>query len=704
MSERYTRLFSLPAELYAPGAPLLVAAGALLLDNDSGRLVAQLKLKSLWEARLLAAKVRLQPLDTAGRPLGAPVERDYLDLNVARGGDFGPKAPIYLPDPVTRGFRVRLVEAVFEGGEVWSAPEEGELAPLPPAQPLEQALNDPELVAQLRLERGEDCRYLPERLDELWRCTCGEPVEGDLPCPKCGRSFFLLDLLDLARMRDLRLADEQAERERAAAEERERAEKKAAAKKKTGRSVRAVVLSLLSLVLVAALVLLGIPGALQLLADRAAKEGDYISAVSRYELAARSPLFTMLADPAKKVARLRSAARYQAGEEALLDGRYTDAVDAFRAAGGYGDAEAQLLVAQLGQAEQALAAGDYLTAYTSYVAVGKKAEDRELWDQCCLAGVKACAAADDVPGAEAAMRGISSRSTVRLEASVALAEAYLRAEKFSSVRNLLLRISIPDGELRDQKDSLLYQAAVGLYEAEQYSSAQDIFVRLADYEGAAHMAQLCQLGHLRALRDQGAYALFLTHTRQLDTSLLTGEELDSFSELLYDSAQQARSDGEYATAFTMFQMSKWKDYESKMAACNASYISTPKSLTKGQPGAKGATIYHSLDKYGELKDVTWIYADGKLTLELSYTANADLCIYLWSVNGNLYSTIRGPVGAKKGSSSYTLSFALSDLSGYSQLELELYYPNYNYWCGDSISLNPSTFKDADKDLYGDPIP
>ena len=36
MSERYSRLFSLPENLYAEGAPVVIAAGALLKESRNG--------------------------------------------------------------------------------------------------------------------------------------------------------------------------------------------------------------------------------------------------------------------------------------------------------------------------------------------------------------------------------------------------------------------------------------------------------------------------------------------------------------------------------------------------------------------------------------------------------------------------------------------------------------------------------------------
>ena len=43
MSERYSKLSALPENLYSTGAPVIIAAGALLKDNQTGKVLAQLK-------------------------------------------------------------------------------------------------------------------------------------------------------------------------------------------------------------------------------------------------------------------------------------------------------------------------------------------------------------------------------------------------------------------------------------------------------------------------------------------------------------------------------------------------------------------------------------------------------------------------------------------------------------------------------------
>ena len=69
MSERYSRLFSLPENLYAEGAPVIIAAGALLKDNQTGNVLAQLKLQNICNQIIKAATVRIFPMDTVTKRL-----------------------------------------------------------------------------------------------------------------------------------------------------------------------------------------------------------------------------------------------------------------------------------------------------------------------------------------------------------------------------------------------------------------------------------------------------------------------------------------------------------------------------------------------------------------------------------------------------------------------------------------------------------
>ncbi|MDE7262355.1 MAG: hypothetical protein K2N78_09935 [Oscillospiraceae bacterium] len=211
MSERFSKLFALPEDLYCPGAPVMIAAGALQKDNETGRVLGQLKLRNIQEKGIKAVKVRVSPFDTAGKPLGGAVEHQYLDLSAARDADFGQKSAIKLADANTRSFTVAVAEVVFTNGSVWSG-SGGTWEPLTPPDTLQETLEDAELVKQYQLKYGEDCKYQTRREHDLWFCACGAVNrESEGRCHRCGKDPSLLgktDLEALKKERDQRLTEE----------------------------------------------------------------------------------------------------------------------------------------------------------------------------------------------------------------------------------------------------------------------------------------------------------------------------------------------------------------------------------------------------------------------------------------------------------------------------------------------------------------
>ena len=102
MAERYTRLFSLEKPLYAEGSPVIIEAGALLMDTVGGNVLAQLKFKSISPKIIKALTVSVTSKDTVGRAIGAPTIHQYLDLDVQRDAEFGQKTAIVLPSANAR--------------------------------------------------------------------------------------------------------------------------------------------------------------------------------------------------------------------------------------------------------------------------------------------------------------------------------------------------------------------------------------------------------------------------------------------------------------------------------------------------------------------------------------------------------------------------------------------------------------------------
>lgn len=212
MSERYARLFALPENLYQPGSPVMILAGALLKDNQTGGILALMKFKNVGTKPIRGLKVRFFPQDLTGIDLDQPLEHQYLDLNAARDGEFGQKEPVAFPNAVTRAFRVEVFQVVFADGTLWNQ-EQSSWAPMPPLQALETALGDKELCKEYQILYGANCRIMPQEDKGLWRCTCGAwNMESEANCHACGKNLDQLKALDLEQLkasRDARLAREQ---------------------------------------------------------------------------------------------------------------------------------------------------------------------------------------------------------------------------------------------------------------------------------------------------------------------------------------------------------------------------------------------------------------------------------------------------------------------------------------------------------------
>ncbi len=360
MSERYTKLFSLPPDLYAEGLPLVVSAGNLLKDNVTGRVLVQLKIKNLSSKGVKAAKVTIRTQDTAGRPLEDPVVFEYLDLSVRRGEEFGQKVPIPLPNPSARGFTAEVAEVVFEGNCTWIGTD-SPWEPLPAATDLNSALGDPELVKQYQLTYGGPCRVAPQEHKDLWQCACGAwNREGACcGCRKSRNRLFALDLKALTAAKDARLAREKAEREAKAAAEKAAAEQaaaEAAARAKKTKKILAILIPAAAVCLAAVLLLFKvvIPNSHYSKAMALLDAGQYEEAIPAFEALdgykdSAAQIEAAKAAKAEKE-RLAEEARIEAENAAAYEkasalqavGQYEEAIEAYTVLNGYRDSAAQI--------------------------------------------------------------------------------------------------------------------------------------------------------------------------------------------------------------------------------------------------------------------------------------------------------------------------------------------------------------------------
>lgn len=224
MSERYSKLFALSENLYASGSPVVIAAGALLKDNQTGKVIAQLKLRNISKKAIKAAKVCISPLDTVGKPLGDTVYHQYLDLSAKRNEDFGQKVAITLPEAATRSFVAAVEEIVFTDNTLWSATgEPWEVLPVPSSI---GRIHGAEFEKQFCIKYGADCKVLPLCAKDLWYCACGVlNHQEEQVCHSCKKAYAVLSSIDydeLNEQKELRVANE---KETAKIEEQVRAKK-----------------------------------------------------------------------------------------------------------------------------------------------------------------------------------------------------------------------------------------------------------------------------------------------------------------------------------------------------------------------------------------------------------------------------------------------------------------------------------------------
>lgn len=213
--ERYTSLYRLPKNQYTAGSPVLLAAGTLLKDSQTGAVLAQLKMQSLSAKPIRAVMVAVDASDVSGAPLEGVSEYQYLDLTVRRDDTFGQHQAIVLPDANTRCIAVRCTRVVFADGTSWEAEPTAVWSSLPEPETLEKALSM-ELVRQYCRDTAACAAFQCAKFGDLWRCTCGAlNASGQTACHACGLTLDAqLAALNKTALREHLAAYEKAEAEK----------------------------------------------------------------------------------------------------------------------------------------------------------------------------------------------------------------------------------------------------------------------------------------------------------------------------------------------------------------------------------------------------------------------------------------------------------------------------------------------------------
>lgn len=384
MSERYSKLFTLSENLYAVGSPVVIAAGALLKDNQTGKVLAQLKLRNIGKKTIKAATVCVEPLDTVGAPLEAPVTYQYLDLHADRDVDFGQKVPIALPNSATRAFSVSVVRVIFTDNSIWNT-DNGEWKPLSRPKPLD-ALGDSELAKQFRIEYGSVCENLLLEQKDLWYCVCGGVNrQEETNCHKCHKvlsELQAIDMEDVRKKKEERLAMERAEAEAARIQAQQEAEIAKAKAKKIGKITAIVVVAILVVVLATQVIL---SASKYHMAVGLMEAGQYDEAISAF----------VALDGYKDSADQISECNYLSAIALMDSQQYEEAIAAFETMKSYKDSTEQIkkceaaleelhMQAEYADAEALATSGKTAKAAIAFGALGDYQDARErsfaLWE------------------------------------------------------------------------------------------------------------------------------------------------------------------------------------------------------------------------------------------------------------------------------------------------------------------------------------
>lgn len=155
MSERYTRIYTLagykfPEEIECP---VSVEAGALLLDNEQKKVLAQIKYKNLTNKSIKSMTVDVKVYDKQQNQIKSVEGFEYKNLIAGAGDTFGEKSPVFMNDNNAASFYVNVNNIVYSDGSRWS--KSGK-----------EFANDAKKAAEISLELGEKAIEVGKEIGE----------------------------------------------------------------------------------------------------------------------------------------------------------------------------------------------------------------------------------------------------------------------------------------------------------------------------------------------------------------------------------------------------------------------------------------------------------------------------------------------------------------------------------------------------------
>ena len=343
--------------VFMSDVPLVLENTAIIIDRTKDKLFARCTFRSITDKAIKAVLIEISCQDVWGSTLGEPIAFQYLDLRTKRDTKFGQTNPIDLPDKTARKIQVAVKKVLFADDSVVS----GGSAAFTMSAPvlLSKHLGSDTLAAEYARETSPKAQFVPEASNGYWRCACGSvSTNTEEKCYNCGctqeqlttalnpeaLNANMVRFAEAKRVAAEKAQAEQAERIRQAEEqvrleqERKEQEFKIAEnlERKKKRRKKAVTVIIISLVIVALLgcgvVFFGIPYMNYRAACEALDNGEYDAA---YQAFVDLGNFMDSDDMALK-------SKYEKAKSLLTTKNYESAYKLLKELGSYKDADEKL--------------------------------------------------------------------------------------------------------------------------------------------------------------------------------------------------------------------------------------------------------------------------------------------------------------------------------------------------------------------------
>ena len=378
--------------VFMSDVPLVLENVAIIIDRTKDKLFARCTFRSITDKAIKAVLIEISCQDVWGSTLGEPIAFQYLDLKTKRDAKFGQTNPIDLPDKTTRKIHAAVKKVLFADDSVVSGG--GAAFTMPAPIPLSKHLGSDALAAEYARETSPKAQFVPADRSHYWLCACGALNENtEEKCYNCGCTKEQLMMAlnpDVLQANMINFAAEkkaaadkaqaeQAERIRQAEEQvrleqekKEReiklAENLEKSRKRRKKTVRAIVISLIVIaVLGCGTIFFGIPYFNYRAACDALDNGEYDTA---YQAFVALGNFMDSEEMANK-------SLYEKAEAALKNKQYDSAIQIFGSLGDYKDSEDQVLEAKYLKADKYQTDKKYKEAYQLFVELGNYKESQD---------------------------------------------------------------------------------------------------------------------------------------------------------------------------------------------------------------------------------------------------------------------------------------------------------------------------------------